>query len=83
MKPKMTKIFHQATTHKAAPYQPKPYRPDHATFGGKIYLSDFNTDYRGKTSAGGSAIANRIAQDAKFDEQCKRNTNCLKEGGRK
>lgn len=43
------------------------------TFGGLIYLSDYNTECRHKKISQGSAVANRIAQDKRFDEQCKRN----------
>lgn len=46
---------------------------DHSTFGGIIYASDFNTDYRKRHPIYGSSIANRIVQDQKFDEQCRRN----------
>lgn len=46
---------------------------DHATFGGIIYPSDFNTDYRGKDNTYGSQIAQRIISDRKFDQQCRRN----------
>lgn len=49
------------------------YRVDHSTFGGVICSSDFNTDYRGKDNTNGSSIAHRIANDSKFDEQCKKN----------
>lgn len=45
---------------------------DHATFGGIIYPSDFNTDYRGKDNTYGSPIAQRIISDQKFDQQCKK-----------
>lgn len=41
-------------------------------FGGIIYPSDFNTDYRGNSDTNGSKIANRIANDRRFDEQCKK-----------
>ena len=51
----------------------KTYKTNYTQFGGIIYLSDFNTDYRGKDNTNGSAIANRIAQDKKFDEQCRKN----------
>ena len=51
----------------------KTYKTNCTQFGGIIYLSDFNTDYRGKDNTNGSAIANRIAQDKKFDEQCRKN----------
>lgn len=46
---------------------------DHATFGGIIYPSDFNTNCKGKNNANGSPIANRIINDWKFDEQCRKN----------
>ena len=40
----------------------------HSHFGGNVYPSDFNTDY--PTSHN---IANRIAADLRFDEQCRKN----------
>lgn len=43
------------------------------TFGGLIYLSDFDSEYRSKKNARGSIIASRIAQDKRFDAQCQRN----------
>lgn len=43
------------------------YEVDHTTFGGIIYSSDFNTDYRGKNNTNGSLIAQRIAADQRFD----------------
>ncbi|MDE5818608.1 MAG: hypothetical protein K2N41_09090 [Lachnospiraceae bacterium] len=46
---------------------------DHSTFGGIIYPADFNTDHRKRHPIYGSSIANRIIQDLKFDEQCRRN----------
>ncbi len=49
------------------------YNVDHSTFGGKIYLSDFETDYRGKDNNNGSSIAQRIVSDLIFDEQCRKN----------
>ncbi len=36
---------------------------EHIHFGGIIYLSDFNTDYRGKDNTNGSSIASRIESD--------------------
>ena len=45
---------------------------DHTTFGGTIYLSDFETDYAGKSQKD-SSIARRIMSDWRFDQQCKRN----------
>ena len=44
----------------------------HTTFGGIIYPSDFNTESRGKPRVNGSLTANRIAQDFRFDEECKK-----------
>lgn len=49
------------------------YEVDHTTFGGIIYLSDFETDYKGKNNANGSTIAKRIISDKKFDKQCRKN----------
>ena len=40
----------------------------HNTFGGNICASDFCTDYEGTRN-----IAERIASDWRFDEQCKKN----------
>lgn len=45
------------------------YEVDHTKFGGLIYLSDFNTDYRGKNNTGGSQIANRIVGDRRREEK--------------
>lgn len=42
---------------------------DHCTFGGIIYPSDFNTDYRGKDNTYGSPIAKRIISDQKLDQR--------------
>ena len=49
-------------------------KPYHTRFGGIIYSSDFNTDFRGNGHANGSSIANRIAYDHRFDEQCRKNS---------
>lgn len=54
-------------------YKTGIYRVDHSTFGGVICPSDFNTDYRGKDNTNGSPIAHRIANDSKFDQQCRKN----------
>lgn len=51
-------------------YSTGTYRHDPTTFGGLIYYSDFNTDYRGKDEET-SPIASRIASDMKFDEKCR------------
>lgn len=44
----------------------KSAKSNHNTFGGKIYLSDFDTAYCDGNSA------QRIASDWKFDEQCRK-----------
>lgn len=49
------------------------YEVDHTKFGGLIFPSDFNTDYKGKDNKNDSIIASRIAQDQKFDNQCRKN----------
>lgn len=49
------------------------YKPDHTHFGGIIYLSDFETEWKGKKNQNGSIIASRIAGDKRFDEQCRQN----------
>lgn len=49
------------------------YETDHTKFGGIIYPSDYNTDNRGKNNTNGSPIAHRIANDSKFDKQCRKN----------
>lgn len=46
---------------------------DPSTYGGMIYSSDFNTNYRGKSNAKSSAIAARILSDQRFDMQCRKN----------
>lgn len=53
----MTKFF----------YKRKKYKTNHKTFGGVLYPSDFDT-----TNPRGN-IAERIARDKRFDEQCKKN----------
>lgn len=45
---------------------------DHSTFGGEIYFSDFNTEYRDNDQKE-SSIAKRIMSDWNFDQQCKKN----------
>ncbi len=54
-------------------YTTRNYKPDHSTFGGIIYQSDFETDYRGKDNKNGSTIAQRIVSDHGFDERCRKN----------
>lgn len=45
------------------------YEADHTKFGGLIYPSDFNTDYRGNENANGSQIAIRIEADRRREEK--------------
>ena len=54
-------------------YRTGTYKVDHKTFGGIIYASDFNTDYRGKDTPNGSYIADRIIGDWIFDKKNKLN----------
>lgn len=54
-------------------YTTETFDKQHNHFGGKIYLSDFNTDYKGKYQDK-SSIAKRIISDWKIDECCKKNT---------
>lgn len=49
------------------------YKADHTRFGGKIYQSDFNTNYRDKDNTNGSIIASRIAADFQWEEKMLRN----------
>lgn len=49
------------------------FKEDHSTFGGEIYPSDFETDYRGKDNTNGSFIARRIESDFRFDKECMKN----------
>lgn len=57
------------------------YEVDHTKFGGFIFSSNFNTDYKRKDNKKGSIIANRIAQDQKFDNQCRKNIKQNKKYG--
>lgn len=54
-------------THKTNRYG--IYEVDYTKFGGIIYPSDFNTDYRGKDSINGSQIASRIESDQRREEK--------------
>lgn len=53
-------------THKTNRYG--IYEVDHTKFGGIIYPSDFNTDYRGKDNTYGSKIAERIEADRQMEK---------------
>ena len=53
-------------------YTTEIFDKQHIHFGGKIYISDFNTDYRGKDTtngSAGSAIASRIEADFKWEKK--------------
>ena len=54
-------------------YKTGNYNTDPTKFGGVIYYSDFNTDFRGKDNTNGSEIARRIISDWVFDMECKHN----------
>ncbi len=41
----------------------------HFHFGGKVYLSDFNTSVRGRDNFNGSSIAARIESDFRWEKQ--------------
>ena len=59
------------------------YEVDHTTFGGLVYASDFNTDYR-RDNNNGSPIAQRIISDRNFDKKCRNNIkNIFQEGNKK
>lgn len=49
------------------------YKKTPTEFGGIIYPSDFNTEFRGRSNPEGSSIAKRIVNDRKFDRQCRAN----------
>lgn len=54
-------------THKTNRYG--IYEVDRTKFGGIIYPSDFNTDYRRKDNTNGSQIASRIETDRRREEK--------------
>ena len=47
----------------------KIFDKEHIHFGGRIYASDFNTDYRGKDNINGSIIAARIESDMRWEKK--------------
>ena len=61
-------------------YRTGNYKVDHTQFGGLIYPSDFNTDFRGKDNIHGSPIAKRIEKDNQFDKQCRTNKESNERG---
>ena len=48
------------------------FKINNCTFGGLVYFSDFNTDYRSENN-NGSPIAQRIISDKRFDMNCRNN----------
>ena len=50
-------------------YITETFDKEHIHFGGEIYFSDFNTDYRGKDNKNGSPIAARIKSDFKRENE--------------
>ena len=49
-------------------YRTETYDKEHIHFGGKIYPSDFNTNYSGKNNTNGSTIAARIVSDFRYEK---------------
>ena len=47
----------------------KIFDKEHQHFGGLIYPSDFNTDYRGNDNINGSPIASRIESDFRREKK--------------
>lgn len=50
-------------------YTTETFDKQHIHFGGKIYESDFNTDYRGKDNLNGSYFASRIESDFRWEKK--------------
>lgn len=50
-------------------YKTETFDKEHIHVGGKIYQSDFNTDYRGNDNTNGSVIASRIAADFQWEKK--------------
>lgn len=50
-------------------YRTETFDKEHRHYGGKIYQSDFNTDYRGKECTNGSSIAARIMSDFRREKK--------------
>lgn len=50
-------------------YRTEIFDKEHIHFGGIIYSSDFNTDYRGKDNTNGSIIAKRIESDFRREKK--------------
>lgn len=54
-------------------YFTETFDKGHIHFGGNIYASDFNTDYRGKDNTNGSTIASRIESDMRWEKKLLKN----------
>lgn len=54
-------------------YRTETFDKEHIHFGGNIYFSDFNTDYRGDDNKNGSPIASRIKSDFRWERKTLRN----------
>lgn len=50
-------------------YITETFDKEHRHLGGRIYPSDFNTDYRGASSTTGSFIAARIEADFRWEKK--------------
>lgn len=57
------------TFHGTKNYRTETFDKEHIHVGGKIYQSDFNTDYRGKDNTNGSTIASRIVTDFQWEKK--------------
>lgn len=59
-------------------YTTETFDREHIHFGGMIYSSDFNTDYRGKDNTNGSSIAARIESDFRREKKMLKNERRIK-----
>ncbi len=55
-------------------YITESFDKEHTHFGGIIYLSDFNTDYRIQENKYGSSIAARIESDFRWEKNLMKGT---------
>lgn len=53
-------------------YKTERFDKEHRHFGGIIYQSDFNTDYRGNDNTNGSIVASRIESDFKREHKLRK-----------
>lgn len=54
--------------YKTGTYKTEIFDKEHRHPGGRIYPSDFYTNYRGKENTNGSTIASRIASDFRWEK---------------